>query len=136
MNTTPNDDVSGDLGGDYLRSDEFEPRESRQYRITAIAREHFEARRGRPAQDRWVLTLAGDPPRRFSLNKTNLRTLVKAWGKRANAWIGQGIEIWLNPDIEFGGEVVGGLRLRIPQPKPALGGAAFEPPAGDTVAGF
>lgn len=46
------------------------------------------------------------------LNVTNLKRLAKALGDDSDSWIGEQIMLYVDPDIEFGGNVVGGLRLR------------------------
>lgn len=33
-------------------------------------------------------------------------------------WVGKRIVLWFNPDIEFQGEVTGGIRVRPPKPNP------------------
>lgn len=48
------------------------------------------------------------------LNKRNAKVMANAWGEDTNAWMGKTIEIYCDPNVEFAGEVVGGLRVRIP----------------------
>lgn len=46
------------------------------------------------------------------LNVTNLKRLAKALGDDTDDWLGKPIEVYTDPDIEFGGNIVGGLRIR------------------------
>ena len=47
------------------------------------------------------------------LNATNKNELVKKLGKNPANWIGALVGIYVDPDVEFGGKTVGGLRLRV-----------------------
>jgi hypothetical protein len=130
MATTPTDlDVTSDLGGVFLRKSDVEDGPQR-FSIAAVTREHFEARNGRPAQDKVVLAFAGDPTRKMSLNKTNLGIIARAWGKQASAWIGRSLLVELDESVQFAGQLVGGLRVRIPKVTPAAKRVA--PPATPT----
>lgn len=54
-------------------------------------------------------------------NITNFKKIAKVTGEEdSEDWIGKKIVLWFNEDIEFGGEAVGGIRVRAPknQPKP------------------
>ncbi len=51
-------------------------------------------------------------PKPFIANKTNTKRLFKALGDDSDDWAGQQIVLFVDPDVEFGGKVVGGLRLR------------------------
>lgn len=46
------------------------------------------------------------------LNATNIKRMGKALGDDTEDWIGQQVVLYVDPDIEFGGNVVGGLRVR------------------------
>lgn len=52
------------------------------------------------------------------LNKGNGKRLVALYGDDSTAWIGKNIEIYTDPNVEFAGEVTGGLRLRAPSAAP------------------
>lgn len=51
------------------------------------------------------------------LNATNLKRIAKAYGEDSDDWIGKQMVLYVDEDVEFGGEVVGGLRLRAPKNK-------------------
>lgn len=46
------------------------------------------------------------------LNVTNIKRCAKALGDDTENWMGKQMELYTDPDIEFGGNIVGGLRLR------------------------
>ncbi len=46
------------------------------------------------------------------LNITNLKRLAKALGDDTDDWLGHPVELYVDSEIEFGGNIVGGLRLR------------------------
>jgi hypothetical protein len=108
-------DVSADLAGVYLKKSDVEDGPL-TFTITAVERVLFEAKAGRPAQSRVVLSFEGDPLRRLSLNKTNLGIVVKAWGKHTSKWIGHTIDVELDEGVTFAGQLVGGLRVKMRKP--------------------
>ena len=47
------------------------------------------------------------------LNKTNLKRIAHVTGSdETDDWTGKQVVIYTDPDVEFGGEIVGGLRIR------------------------
>lgn len=46
------------------------------------------------------------------LNVTNLKRLAKALGDDTEDWLGKQVIVYVDPDIEFGGNIVGGLRIK------------------------
>jgi len=55
-------------------------------------------------------------------NSTNLKRAAKAIGsEETNDWIGKQIVLYVDEEVEFGGEIVGGLRVRKVQAKTAEG---------------
>ena len=51
-------------------------------------------------------------PKPMVLNVTNLKRLAKALGDDTDDWIGKQVILYVDPGIEFGGNVVGGLRVK------------------------
>lgn len=51
------------------------------------------------------------PDRPFKPSATNLRLIVIGWGQDDAAWVGRRIKLDLDPDVRFGGEKVGGIRV-------------------------
>lgn len=54
------------------------------------------------------------------LNSTNIKRLAKACGSDdTDDWTGKQVILYVDPDVEFAGNVVGGLRIRAHKPAPA-----------------
>lgn len=51
-------------------------------------------------------------PKAMVMNVTNLKRMAKALGDDSDDWIDGTVQLYVDPDIEFGGNVVGGLRIR------------------------
>lgn len=62
-----------------------------------------------------ILHFNGGQLKSMILNVGNLKALTNIYGSETSNWIGKPIEVWVNPNVEMGGEMVGGLRLRLPQ---------------------
>jgi hypothetical protein len=63
------------------------------------------------------------------LNSTNIQLLAKACGSEdTEDWLGKKVVIYSDPNVSFGGKLVGGLRVKLPvkasskKPVPAGGG--------------
>ena len=69
-------------------------------------------------------------PKGLVLNRTNNRTIRGAYGDDVAGWIGKLIVLF-RTKTEFGGELVGALRVCIPPPKQAKTSVA--PPAQETA---
>lgn len=51
------------------------------------------------------------PDRPFKPSATNLRLIVIGWGQDDTTWPGRRIKLTLDPNVTFGGEKVGGIRV-------------------------
>jgi len=51
------------------------------------------------------------PGRPFRPSKTVTRILVAAWGKESDAYTGRRMTLYRDPDVKFGGQDVGGIRV-------------------------
>ena len=60
---------------------------------------------------RWTVKFA-EFPKPMVLNVTNLKRMAKALGDDTDGWTGNQVLLYVDPDIEFGGNVVGGLRIK------------------------
>ena len=48
------------------------------------------------------------------LNSTNIQLLSKACGsEESDEWVGQKVTIYADPNVSFGGKLVGGLRVKL-----------------------
>ncbi len=43
--------------------------------------------------------------------KSMRRVLIKLWGKNANDWVGRSFVLYCDPNVKFGKEKVGGIRI-------------------------
>jgi hypothetical protein len=48
------------------------------------------------------------------INLVNWDTLEQAFGDDSDGWVGQAIELYVDPSVMFAGKRVGGVRVRIP----------------------
>lgn len=53
------------------------------------------------------------PP--MNLNKTNLKFIIAEFGPEERDYAGRKVEVWHDPTVELGGQLVGGLKLRLPR---------------------
>jgi len=53
------------------------------------------------------------------LNSTNIKRLARICGDDTEEWKGKQVTLYVDPDIEFAGNVVGGLRVRPLKQSPA-----------------
>ena len=64
--------------------------------------------------------LAENPDRPFKPSATNLRLIAIGWGEDDATWVGRRIELSLDPEVTFGRDKVGGIRVTalsdMPQP--------------------
>lgn len=51
------------------------------------------------------------PGRPFKPSKSMRRVLVAVWGKDSSAYVGQRLTLYRDPDVTFGREKVGGIRI-------------------------
>lgn len=51
-------------------------------------------------------------PRAWRPGKSMRRVLVACWGPDANQYVGRRVELYCDPDVRFGGQAVGGVRIR------------------------
>lgn len=52
-----------------------------------------------------------DPGRPYKPCKTMRKVLILAWGPDGTKWVGKSMELYCEPSVKFGGEVVGGIRI-------------------------
>jgi hypothetical protein len=74
---------------------------------------------------RWVLYFRDAPvPKGMVMNITTIRVLEQAFGGDTDHWVGNKVIVYVDPNVSFGGKVVGGLRLRIAKQTKAAPGPA------------
>lgn len=52
-----------------------------------------------------------DPGRPYKPCKTMRKVLILAWGPDGTKWVGKSMELYCDPSVKFGGEMVGGIRI-------------------------
>ena len=58
-----------------------------------------------------IINYDGDNGRPYKPGKSMRRVMIAMWGTDGNKWIGQSIEIYNDPEVRFGGQDVGGIRI-------------------------
>ncbi len=108
--TRQNYDARDFVGGTFIKKEDLAAGPQR-FTIQGVSKTTFEAKNGQPAED--VLQLELDE-RQFSLNKTNIKILIGAHGGKTDGWIGKSVILYVDPNVMFGGRLVGGVRVQIP----------------------
>lgn len=70
-----------------------------------------DVQRGTTEQPVNILTSEFGPGRPYKPSKTMRRVLVAAWGADAKAYVGRRLMIYRDPEITFGRDKVGGIRI-------------------------
>lgn len=70
-----------------------------------------EVRRGGSSEQPVDIHLVEFPGRPFRPSKTVRRILVAAWGKEGDDYAGRRMTLYRDPDVKFGGQDVGGIRV-------------------------
>jgi len=69
------------------------------------------AREGDEPEYKWLIKFE-EFHKPMVLNSTNIKRLARICGDDTDEWKGKKAVLYVDPDIEFGGNVVGGLRIR------------------------
>ena len=95
--------------GKYLKR-EHVTEEGSTHKVVSCTEEPINLSDG-GSEMKWILTLENLKP--IVLNATNIRRCVAAFNtSETNDWVGRSIVCYDDPEIEFGGRQVGGIRLR------------------------
>lgn len=79
------------------------------------------AMEGKPPEMRWAMHFK-ELPKPMIVNSTNAQIIAGFLGsEETDDWVGKKVVLYDDPNITFGGKLVGGIRVRQPknQPKPA-----------------
>jgi hypothetical protein len=83
--------------------------------ISEVRVQTFEKTARSPREEKDMLHFVDPSVKPLGLNVTNKRVLVAAYGDESDNWCGQPVEIYVDPNVTNSrGEIVGGIRLRIP----------------------
>jgi len=119
--------VSEMLVSKYLRKDDVDD----EIIVTVKSDVTLEDMPGDNGEQRWVMTFK-ELQKGMVLNATTIKVLEKAFGPHSKDWIGKKAALYVDPNVAFKGQIVGGLRLRpLKPPKPGtiLAGGGGTPPA-------
>lgn len=110
--------VSEMIQSKFLRKEDFD-----EDRVMTIRTVKLEDMPGDDGQQKWVLYFR-EEAKGMALNVTTIRVLENAFGDDSDEWMGKKVKVYVDPNVSFGGKVVGGLRLMPPRkqaeaPKPA-----------------
>ena len=97
----------------FLKKDDF-PEEGTVVTFSRFVKENV-AKDNEPPDVKWVAYFDGED-KGLVLNKTNLKRAAAAMGSDdTDDWLGKQIVAYFDENVEFGGELVGGIRLRAPK---------------------
>lgn len=107
------------IPANYLTEDYFEQDQDRILTIKSVGTEDVENPKIKKKEEKMVVHFEEDvPPMIF--NKTNSKAVQRVTGTpKVAEWIGVRILVYFDPDVKFGKEKVGGLRVRNYPPKDA-----------------
>jgi hypothetical protein len=77
----------------------------------ARARSPSRASRSGAAEQKYDIELVEGEGRAWRPPVTVLRLLVAAWGDDATVWVGRRVRLYRDPEISFGRDKVGGIRV-------------------------
>ena len=87
------------------------------------------AKEGDPADMKWAVRFR-EFPKPMLLNSTNIKLLEKACGSDdTDDWIGKEVIVYTDDSVSFGGQIVGGLRVRKQESAPTRKATTTTTPA-------
>jgi hypothetical protein len=99
--------------------------------ITHVAKENV-ALPGQPKKDRGVVYFR-EHEKGVVLNTTNLRRLEQLFGGDTDLWVDAKVVLYVDTEVTYGGEQVGGLRLRkVPAAKASSKPSVYDDMPDDT----
>jgi hypothetical protein len=88
------------------------------------------AREGDEPEYKWLVRFA-EVKKPMVLNSTNIKRLAKACNSDdTDDWVGKQVVLYVDPDVEYAGNVVGGLRIRAHKQQPQTRTVASQPTGG------
>jgi hypothetical protein len=102
------------LESKFLKQSDFP--QDRLLTIVGVKRENM-AKEDEAPEYRWTVKFKElDKP--MVANSTNLKRIFRICGDDTDEWPGKRVVVYTDPDIEYQGKVVGGLRIRAPKTAP------------------
>lgn len=109
----------------YLKKGDVEP--PKLATVKAIGQYNV-AMQGDSPEMKWGMSFQ-ELERPLILNTTNLRIMESITGSDdTDDWIGKKIVLYNDPNVSFGGNLTGGIRIRAPKIKPAPAQVQTPPP--------
>lgn len=93
------------LGGDQLTESE---KEGLELTIEAVTLEEM-----RDGAEKVCVHWKESGRKPLLCNKTNSKRFQKLFGVESDDWVGRKVTLWFDPDVEFMGDIVGGIRVRM-----------------------
>ena len=104
--------VSEMIQSKFLRKEDFDDGDQ----VLTIKGVKLEDMPGDDGTQKWVLYFR-ELPKGMAMNSTTIRVLEKGYGDDSDLWIGKKVLVYVDPNVSFRGQVVGGLRLRTQKPQ-------------------
>ena len=98
---------------EFLKADTIRLSGPQEFEITGVEETEFKDEKTGKLVRKLVLLFGDDQPK-LTLNATNTRELIEAYGDDTDNWIGKVIQVWFDKNVTFGGKKVGGLRVAVP----------------------
>lgn len=118
--------VSEMIQSKFLRKEDFD-----EDRVLSIRGVKLEDMPGDSGDQKWVLYFR-EEAKGMALNVTTIRVLENAFGDDSDNWVGKKVKVYVDPNVSFGGKVVGGLRLMPPRKQAAEAPAPAQTRPADT----
>jgi hypothetical protein len=107
-------DISQMIESKYLKKVDVET--APMHVVIASCMEENVALEDKPVEMLWVARFQGQK-KGLILKKTNLGLMALATGQRnSDNWPGCSVTLFMDPTVQFKGEMCGGLRVMVPQP--------------------
>lgn len=104
--------------GKFLKTEDIEEMGGEFEGTIVGVKEMNVAMDNQPEQMKWVMKFR-ELEQLFVLNNTNLQLIEKALGTDDSAeWKGKTLTLYADPNVQMGGKLVGGIRVRVPTAKP------------------
>ena len=98
----------------YLKQDDVS--EGALFTVKHLQRQNV-AQEGEPAENKYVMYF-DEAEKGLVMNSTNIQLAERAFGSdETDDWLGKKIVLYVDPNVSFGGKIVGGIRLRAPKSK-------------------
>lgn len=107
-------DSSSFTAGNFMGGDQLTDKEKDGLELTISDVTAEEMRSG---TDKLCLSFKEPARKPLLVNKTNARRLQSMYGHETDSWVGQKITLWFDPEVEYMGDIVGGIRIRVTNAK-------------------